>query len=138
MGYADMGEEEDWGKSSDKAEEHVDEQVTSKKHKDQGTGGRRALSLWVQQCMAGETQKRLMCSCILHCTNGTAQPLSPLHTDCCTSLHFPCLLQILVATKGKVLSQIPRPDSVCRACSRRPLYALLLAMLQLSSPQMTC
>ena len=45
MGYADMGEEEDWGKSADKAEEHVDEQVTSKKRKDQATAGENAMLL---------------------------------------------------------------------------------------------
>ena len=39
MGYADIGEEEDWGKSTDTAEERTDEQVTSKKRKDHGSGG---------------------------------------------------------------------------------------------------
>lgn len=43
MGYADVGEEEDWGKPIDKEGTHNDEQVTSKKRKDEGAPGSTAV-----------------------------------------------------------------------------------------------
>ena len=69
MGYADIGEEEDWGKSTDNAEEHVDEQVTSKKRKDQGAGGGVALLL-IQRSIWHTNLNWFVCSCIQPSTTG--------------------------------------------------------------------
>lgn len=42
MGYADIGEEEDWGKSDQKGAREADEHATSKKRKDGSTAGKLA------------------------------------------------------------------------------------------------
>lgn len=42
MGYADIGEEEDWGRSDQKTANEMDDQLTSKKRKDGSTAGQAA------------------------------------------------------------------------------------------------
>ena len=42
MGYADIGEEEDWGRSDQKGAKETDDHLTSKKRKDGSTAGQAA------------------------------------------------------------------------------------------------
>ena len=42
MGYADIGEEEDWGRSDQKDVKETDDHQTSKKRKDGSTAGQAA------------------------------------------------------------------------------------------------
>lgn len=39
MGYADIGEEEDWGRADEKSPKEADGNATSKKRKDSSTAG---------------------------------------------------------------------------------------------------
>ena len=50
MGYADIGEEEDWGRADGKTKDEADAQATSKKRKDGSTVGAEAVQLCIPCC----------------------------------------------------------------------------------------
>lgn len=114
MGYADIGEEEDWGKSTDTADRNSNEQVTSKKRKDHGVAG----------SIAFDTL--FICIATLPCYAGACD------------VNFYVFLQTPAATSEKVPSRIRKLASVCKACLSERLCGLLPAMLLLSSPLMIC
>ena len=110
MGYADIGEEEDWGRS-DQGGKETDDQQTSKKRKDGSTAGQAAqysIEIWP------------------YLVTGVACSNKQLR-----------LLQIRGAARGKALSQIPEPSSACRACSEEHQLGLCNGPQQLISPVRT-
>lgn len=115
MGYADIGEEEDWGRSDQKGAKETDDHLTSKKRKDGSTAGQAAQLL----------------SCTL-----------PMRSGCGVRLYFGAIsksyyLQIKEAARGKASSQISKPSSACKACSSEPQLGLCNAPQRPISPVKT-
>ena len=50
MGYADIGEEEDWGRSDEKAAKVTDDHLTSRKRKDGSTAGQTPQTFCLETC----------------------------------------------------------------------------------------
>lgn len=105
MGYADIGEEEDWGRADQKSPQEADGHATSKKRKDGSTAGD------CHACM-NRAQLSMLRPCVL-VANDTAICHGPQLTP-----------QTSEAARGKVRNQILRPVSACKACSRGRLSGL--------------
>lgn len=99
MGYADIGEEEDWGRADQKSPQEADGHATSKKRKDGSTAG---------DCHA--CMNRAPLSMLRPCM------LVAIDTAICQGPQL--TLQISEAASEKVWNQILRPVSACKACSR--------------------
>ena len=65
MGYADIGEEEDWGRADGKTENDADAQATSKRRKDGSTAGAEAVQLCLS-CFTQSAVRGVTCGNLIH------------------------------------------------------------------------
>ena len=118
MGYADIGEEEDWGRADQKSPQEADKNATSKKRKDGSTAG---------DCHA----------CMMRAELSTLRPCVLVANDTAIRQEAQFTPQISEAASEKVQNQILRPVSACKACSRGRLPGLHSAALQQTSQART-